>query len=88
MTGSGFKDDRQRVREPIAAIEARAVDVVIVRDIERPTRNLTDWDAFEKVRAVTACAVGLYRRGAWTCQRPRVPITAGIDPAGTARKTQ
>jgi len=29
--------------ELIAAIEAGAVDVVIVRDIDRLTRNLTDW---------------------------------------------
>ena len=32
----------------IAAIEAGAVDMVIVRDIDRLTRNLTDWNAFEK----------------------------------------
>ena len=25
------------------------MDVVIVRDIDRLTRNLTDWNAFEKV---------------------------------------
>ena len=34
--------------ELIAAIEAGQVDVVIVRDIDRLTRNLTDWNAFEK----------------------------------------
>jgi hypothetical protein len=30
------------------AIEAGAVDVVIVRDIDPLTRNLTDWNAFEE----------------------------------------
>src|SRR5437899_2307927 len=53
-----FKDDgysafreiaRDGFGELIAAIEAGAVDVVIVRDIDRLTRNLTDWNAFEKV---------------------------------------
>jgi DNA invertase Pin-like site-specific DNA recombinase len=34
--------------ELIAAIESGAVDVVIVRDIDRLTRDLTDWNAFEK----------------------------------------
>jgi hypothetical protein len=36
--------------ELIAAIEAGQVDVVIVRDIDRLTRNLTDWNSFEKAR--------------------------------------
>ena len=52
-----FKDDgysafeeitRDGFGELIAAIEGGAVDVVIVRDIDRLTRNLTDWNAFEK----------------------------------------
>src|SRR6476660_2349242 len=52
-----FKDDgysafrevtRDGFGELIAAIEAGRVDVVIVRDIDRLTRNLTDWNAFEK----------------------------------------
>ena len=46
---SGFKEiTRDGFGELIAAIEAGAVDVVIVRDIDRLTRNLTDWNAFEK----------------------------------------
>ncbi len=47
---SGFKEiTRDGFGELIAAIEAGQVDVVIVRDIDRLTRNLTDWNAFEKV---------------------------------------
>ena len=46
---SGFKEiTRDGFGELIAAIEAGQVDVVIVRDIDRLTRNLTDWNAFEK----------------------------------------
>src|SRR5258707_10211401 len=46
---SGFKEiTRDGFGELIAAIEAGAVDVVIVRDNDRLTRNLTDWNAFVK----------------------------------------
>jgi len=46
---SGFKEvTRDGFGELIAAIETRAVDVAIVRDIDRLTCNLTDWNAFEK----------------------------------------
>ena len=46
---SAFKEvTRDGFGELIAAIEGGAVDVVIVRDIDRLTRNLTDWNAFEK----------------------------------------
>jgi hypothetical protein len=46
---SAFKEiTRDGFGELIAAIEADQVDVVIVRDIDRLTRNLTDWNAFEK----------------------------------------
>ena len=46
---SAFKEvTRDGFGELIAAIKAGAVDVVIVRDIDRLTRNLTDWNAFEK----------------------------------------
>ncbi len=46
---SAFKEiTRDGFGELIAAIEAGQVDVVIVRDIDRLTRNLTDWNAFEK----------------------------------------
>ena len=61
---SGFKEiTRDGFGELIAAIQAGAVDVVIVRDIDRLTRNLTDWNAFEKCGAAWRAAVGLYRWG-------------------------
>ena len=50
-----------RVRRLIAAIEAATVNVVIVRDIDRLTRNLTDWNAFEK-----ACVRHRVRLSAYT----------------------
>jgi DNA invertase Pin-like site-specific DNA recombinase len=46
---SAFKEvTRDGFGELIAAIEGGRVDVVIVQDIDRLTRNLTDWNAFEK----------------------------------------
>jgi site-specific DNA recombinase len=46
---SAFKEvTRDGFGDLIAAIEAGQVDVVIVRDIDRLTRNLTDRNAFEK----------------------------------------
>lgn len=52
-----FKDDGFSAYKEIArddfvrlvtAIEAGDLDVVIVRDVDRLTRNLTDWNRFEK----------------------------------------
>ena len=59
---SAFKEiTRDGFGELIAAIEADQVDVVIVRDIDRLTRNLTDWNAFEK-----ACVRHRVRLSAYT----------------------
>jgi site-specific DNA recombinase len=47
----------------IGAVERDEVDVVIVRDVDRLTRNLADWDRFEKAAIehrviLSACAGG------------------------------
>src|SRR5258705_9350609 len=69
---SAFKEvTRDGFGELIAAIEAGQVDVVIVRDIDRLTRNLTDWNAFEK-----ACVRHGVRLSAYTGGEP------GLAPAG------
>ena len=60
---SAFKEiTRDGFAELIAAIEAGQVDVVIVRDIDRLTRNLADWNAFEKA-CVRQGAVSAYTGG-------------------------
>jgi site-specific DNA recombinase len=65
---SAFKEiTRDGFGDLIAAIEVGQVDVVIVRDIDRLTRNLTDWNAFEK-----ACVRHGVRLSAYT----------GVCPAG------
>ena len=50
--------------ELIAAIEAG--HVVIVRDIDRLTRNLTDWNAFEKACVCHGVRLSVYRRYNWS----------------------
>jgi DNA invertase Pin-like site-specific DNA recombinase len=46
---SAFKEiTRDGFADLIAAMEAGQVDLVVVRDIDRLTRNLADWNAFEK----------------------------------------
>ena len=65
----GFKEiTRDGFGELIAAIEAGQVNVVIVRDIDRLTRNLTDWNAHMKKRA-SGMASGCrpIPAGIWTC---------------------
>jgi site-specific DNA recombinase len=52
---SGFKEiTRDGFAELIAAIEASQVDVVIVRDIDRLTRNLSDWNELRRRACGTA----------------------------------
>src|SRR5437762_10387962 len=61
---SGFKEiTRDGFGELIAAIEGGAVDVVIVRDIDRLTRNLTDWNAFEKACVRHGARLSAYTGG-------------------------
>ena len=46
---SGFTEiTRDGFGELVGAIERGEIDVVIIRDVDRLTRNLTDWNRFEK----------------------------------------
>src|SRR5260370_38752110 len=68
---SAFKEiTRDGFADLITAIEAGQVDVVVVRDIDRLTRNLADWNAFEK-----ACGRHGVRRSACTGAGSQ-PVTA------------
>jgi DNA invertase Pin-like site-specific DNA recombinase len=62
------------------------VDVVIVRDIDRLTRNLTDWNAFEKACVRHGVRLSAYTGGTWTCPRPRRVLRRDGDAAGAAGK--
>jgi Resolvase, N terminal domain len=61
---SAFKEvSRDGFGELIAAIQGGRVDVVIVRDIDRLARNLTDWNAFEKACVRHAVRLSAYTGG-------------------------
>jgi site-specific DNA recombinase len=61
---SAFKEvTRDGFAELIAAIEAGHVDVVIVRDVDRLTRNLADWNAFEKACVRRGVLLSAYTGG-------------------------
>jgi site-specific DNA recombinase len=61
---SAFKEiTRDGFGELIAAIEAGQVDVVIVRDVDRLTRNLADWNAFEKACVRRGVLLSAYSGG-------------------------
>ena len=85
---SAFKEvTRDGFGELIAAIEGGRVDVVIVRDIDRLTWNLTDWNAFEKacVRHRGA-AERVYRRGPGPVHGGGRVLRRDGDAAGAAGK--
>jgi DNA invertase Pin-like site-specific DNA recombinase len=59
---SAFKEiTRDGFADLIAAIEAGQVDVVIVRDVDRLTRNLADWNAFKKACVRRGVLLSAYR---------------------------
>ena len=71
---SAFKEiTRDWFGELIAAIEAGEVDVVIVRDIERLTRDLTDWNAFEKACVRHGVRLSAYTGGDLAGRQTRAP---------------
>ena len=82
--GAGFKEiTRDGFGELIAAIEAGRVDVVIVRDIDRLTRNLTDWNAFEK-----ACVrLSAYTGGDLDLSTPEGAYYGGMETLRAKRES-
>jgi site-specific DNA recombinase len=61
---SAFKEvTRDGFAGLITAIEAGQVDVVIVRDVDRLTRNLADWNAFEEACVRRGVLLSAYTGG-------------------------
>jgi hypothetical protein len=80
-----FKDDgysayreitRDGFADLIRAIEAGQVDVVIVRDVDRLTRNLADWNAFEKACVRPGVLLSAYTGGDLDLSTAEAPIIA------------
>jgi DNA invertase Pin-like site-specific DNA recombinase len=78
------RDDFVRL---IGAIEAGELDVVIVRDVDRLTRNLTDWNRFEKACVRHGVLLSPYTGGDLDLSTPEGRTTAGwrrCGPSGRA----
>ena len=88
---SAFKDiTRDGFGELIAAIEAGQVDVVIVRDIDRLTRNLTDWNAFEKACVRHGARLSPARKPGHSCSSTTSPLPRPPwlpDPPGSTPRS-
>ena len=85
---SGFKEiTRDGFGELIAAIEAGRVDVVIVRDIDRLTRNLTDWNAFEKACVRHGVRLSAYTGGDLDLSTPEGAHYGGMETLRAKRES-
>jgi site-specific DNA recombinase len=85
---SAFKEvTRDGFGELIAAIEAGRVDVVIVRDIDRLTRNLTDWNAFEKACVRHGVRLSAYTGGDLDLSTPEGAYYGGMETLRAKRES-
>jgi DNA invertase Pin-like site-specific DNA recombinase len=85
---SGFKEiTRDGFGELIAAIEAGQIDVVIVRDIDRLTRNLTDWNAFEKACVRHRVRLSAYTGGDLDLSTPEGAYYGGMETLRAKRES-
>jgi DNA invertase Pin-like site-specific DNA recombinase len=63
----------------IGAIERDEVDVVIVRDVDRLTRNLADWDRFEKAAIEHHVILSAYAGGDLDLSTPEGAYYGGME---------
>lgn len=85
---SAFKEiTRDGFGELIAAIEAGQVDVVIVRDIDRLTRNLTDWNDFEKACVRHGVRLSAYTGGDLDLSTPEGAYYGGMETLRAKRES-
>jgi site-specific DNA recombinase len=78
------RDDFVRL---IAAIEARELDVVIVRDVDRLTRNLTDWNRFEKACVRHGVLLSPYTGGDLDLSTPEGAYYGGMETLRAKRES-
>ena len=84
---SAFKEvTRDGFAELVEAIEAGQVDVVIVRDIDRLTRNLAGWNAFEKACVRHGVRLSAYTAGPGPVHGRRRLLRRDGDTARSAGK--
>jgi DNA invertase Pin-like site-specific DNA recombinase len=71
----------------IGAIERDEVDVVIVRDIDRLTRNLADWDRFEKAAIQHHVILSAYAGGDLDLSTPEGAYYGGMETLRAKRES-
>ena len=71
----------------IGAIERDEVDVVIVRDIDRLTRNLADWDRFEKAAIEHHVILSAYAGGDLDPSTPEGAYYGGMETLRAKRES-
>jgi site-specific DNA recombinase len=85
---SAFKEiTRDSFGELIAGIEAGRIDVVVVRDIDRLTRNLTDWNAFEKACVRHGVRLSAYTGGDLDLSTPEGAYYGGMETLRAKRES-
>jgi DNA invertase Pin-like site-specific DNA recombinase len=85
---SAFKEiTREGFADLIAAIEAGQVDIVVVRDIDRLTRNLADWDAFEKACVRHGVRLVAYTGGDLDLSTPEGAYYGGMETLRARRES-
>ena len=78
------RDDFVRL---IGAIEAGQLDVVIVRDVDRLTRNLTDWNRFEKACVRHGVPLSPYTGGDLDLSTPEGAYYGGMETLRAKRES-
>jgi site-specific DNA recombinase len=85
---SAFKEiTRDGFAALIAANEADQVDVVVVRDIDRLTRNLADWNAFEKACVRHGARLSAYTGGDLDLSTPEGAYYGGMETLRARRES-
>ena len=78
------RDDFVRL---IGAIERGELDVVIVRDVDRLTRNLTDWNRFEKACVRHGVLLSPYTGGDLDLSTPEGAYYGGMETLRAKRES-
>ena len=71
----------------VGAIEAGELDVVIVRDVDRLTRNLTDWNRFEKACVRHGVLLSPYTGGDLDLSTPEGAYYGGMETLRAKRES-
>jgi site-specific DNA recombinase len=71
----------------IEAIERDEIDVVIIRDVDRLTRNLPDWSRFEKAAVEHRVILSAYAGGDLDLSTPEGSYYGGMETLRTKRES-